>query len=236
MVSRTWHNVGVILNVYKPKNTTSFDIVRQVRRNSGIKKVGHAGTLDPLAEGVLVVLTGTDTKKQEEILKTDKEYVAEIGFGISTETLDMEMTPEIERVISSDYLRKKLPPAVNAFMGQIEQEVPVYSAVKVSGRPLYKTARSGKAVNTGKLPVKKVWIYSAEILGYDEREIDTTSGKQKVPLARIKVVCSHGTYIRSLARDLGIAVESSGVLLSLVRTRMGSYTIGKSRRPEELKF
>jgi tRNA pseudouridine55 synthase len=228
--------VKVILNIYKPKGITSFDIVYQLRKKSGIKKVGHAGTLDPLAEGVLVVLTGSDTKKQDEVLKTEKEYVAEIGFGICSETNDLEVIPEIANIPSLDYVKKVLPPVLNSFTGQIEQRVPLYSAVKVSGKPLYRRARSGKPVDTEQLPIKTVSIYTIEILRFENKEITTVEGVKQIPTVKLNVRCSHGTYIRSLARDIGEKIGSRGTLVSLVRTKVGIYMIDTAKRIEELEF
>ncbi|OGC68718.1 tRNA pseudouridine(55) synthase TruB [candidate division WWE3 bacterium RIFOXYC1_FULL_39_7] len=226
----------MILNIYKPKNISSFGVVSQIRRRLNIKKVGHAGTLDPLAEGVLVILTDQDTKKQDSILHTDKEYVATVGFGVFSETYDLEKVPELRQIPALSILERDVPVAIAKFIGVIKQQVPVYSAVKVGGVPLYKKARKGKSVDAQSTPIKKVTINSIEIMNYGMRTLETSEGAAAIPFVELKVTCSHGTYIRALARDLGDVIGYSGTLLGLVRTRIGDFTVDKAVKVEDLKL
>jgi len=213
------YNKLVILNIYKEKNWTSFDVVAKVRGILGEKKVGHAGTLDPLAEGVLVVLTGKDTKKQSTFMKMEKEYVAEIALGFDSDTYDLESDLRFVGIPRSD-LRSDL----DKYIGKIKQTVPPYSAVKVKGQRLYKKARSGN-INKDELPVKEIEIYSIDVLEQGETEI----GSRVVPTAKLIIRCGSGTYIRSLAHDLG------GVLTGLVRTKVGEYKVENAVRVSELE-
>ncbi|MFC1700135.1 tRNA pseudouridine(55) synthase TruB [Patescibacteria group bacterium] len=212
----------MILNIHKEKNWTSFDVVAKVRGILGEKKVGHAGTLDPLAEGVLVVLTGEDTKKQSEFMNMEKEYIAEFGLGLDSDTYDLEVLP---RVIDTNIDFEK---EIKKYVGKIKQKVPSYSAVKVKGKKLYKEARKGK-IDESSLPVKEISIHSIEILDKYEKDIETESGVKKIPIFKVKVVCGSGTYIRSLAHDLDC------VLVSLVRTRIGDFKVEDSIEISEIK-
>jgi len=212
----------MILNIFKEKNWTSFDVVAKVRGILGEKKVGHAGTLDPLAEGVLIVLTGKDTKKQSEFMGMEKEYVAEFGLGLDSKTYDLEVLPHT--VDSNINFEEKL----KKYVGRIKQKVPPYSALKVKGKTLYKEARKGNIDET-KLPVKEITIHRIDILDKYEVELETDLGFKVVSIVKAKIVCSSGTYIRSLAHDL------DSVLVSLVRTRIGDYKVEDSVRVSELK-
>lgn len=221
----------MILNVYKEKNWTSFDVVAKVRSMLGGKrKVGHAGTLDPLAEGVLVVLTDEDTKRQDEFMVMEKEYVAEIAFGITTPTYDLEVLPSVsETQISLKEVKKILKKVLLKYIGEIEQKVPTYSAVKVKGKTLYKEARRGKLLDTD-LPVKRIVIYDIEVLSSETGEIETKEGKHKFPVIKMKIKCSSGGYVRSLAHDLGEELGCGAVLVSLLRTRVGDFVLSTSKR------
>ena len=180
----------MILNVYKEKGWTSFDVVAKIRGMIGKKvRVGHAGTLDPLAEGVLIVLTGEDTKKQRDFTGMDKEYIAEIAFGATTPTYDLEVLPDLsEKQMSLKKVGQGLKEILPRYQGEINQKVPAYSAVKVGGKALNKEARKGK---TGKinLPVKRIKIYEIEILDSVNEEIETKIGNRKIPVIRLKVSC-----------------------------------------------
>lgn len=221
----------MILSVYKEKGWTSFDVVAKIRGMLGKnRKVGHAGTLDPLAEGVLVVLTDEDTKKQRDFMNMEKEYVAKIAFGITTPMYDLEVLPNVsEMQISLKEVNKILEKILPKYIGEIEQKVPTYSAVKVKGKTLYKEARKGKLSDI-KLPVKRITIYEIEVLGSGMEEIVTKDGKRKFPVIEMKVRCSSGSYIRSLAHDLGEELSCGAVLVSLLRTRVGDFVVGKSRK------
>ena len=219
----------MILNVYKEKNWTSFDVVAKVRSMLGGKrKVGHAGTLDPLAEGVLIVLTDEDTKKQKEFMNMEKVYVAKIAFGITTPMYDLEVLPDVsEMQISLKEVNKILEKMLPKYIGEITQKVPAYSAVKVKGKTLYKEARKGRLSDI-KLPVKRITIYKIEVLGGVTEEIETKEEKLKFPVVKMKVRCSSGSYIRSLAHDLGEELGCGAVLVSLLRTKVGDFVVGKS--------
>jgi len=213
-----------VLIINKPKGITSHDVVNIVRRKVGVKKVGHAGTLDPLAEGVLIVLVGEATKKQSEFMGLEKEYVAEIALGIRTDTYDVEGTVVEDAGISGREIDDvKLKKVLDTFIGEIEQEVPPYSAVKIKGKALYKYAREKKLKNI-KLPKRKVFIKDIEFLGSERKKVRVGSLSCYLTFS-IRVVCSKGTYIRSLANDIGNILGCGATLLSLVRTRIGNYTL-----------
>jgi tRNA pseudouridine55 synthase len=199
---------GVILNIDKPAGWTSFDVVRRIRSLTKTKKVGHSGTLDPMAVGVLLICTGKATKRVPELLEMEKEYEAEILLGIETDTLDITgETVSISDI--PDHLKQQLPAILSQFTGDILQIPPMVSALKKDGRPLYKMARKGIQISLQPRPVR---INGIEILGIGNDRF------------QIRVRCSRGTYIRSLARDIGNQLGTLGTLSSLVRTRIGPYT------------
>lgn len=226
------YNTEVIINVYKPRGITSFDAVYKVRKALGIKKVGHAGTLDPLAEGVLIVLTDSDTKKQSEFMNLEKEYVAEVGFGIYSETYDLEKLPKLVFELPMERLKNKIDVVLKKFIGKQMQEVPMYSAVSVDGQRLYKLARKGKTLDN--IPSKEITIHGIELMEIGEKQIETDAGVKNLPVIKIKVTCSSGTYIRSLVRDIGKAFQTDAVMLSLVRSRIGSFLVADSTPLSEL--
>ncbi len=206
---------GEILLFDKDLNWSSFDLVKKVRnslcRSMGIKKlkVGHAGTLDPLASGLLILCTGKSTKKIEEIQSHTKEYIAEIKIGATTPSYDMET--EEDQVfdvshINEGLIREKL----KNFIGEIDQTPPIFSAVKIGGERAYSLARKG---DKPKLKSRKVVIDSIELIDY------------AMPKVSIKVTCSKGTYIRSLANDIGKALQCGAYLTGLRRTRIGEYKV-----------
>jgi len=218
------------LNVYKEKDWTSFDVVAKIRGLLGggrKRKVGHAGTLDPLAEGVLIILTDEDTKKQQEFMELEKEYVCEISFGATSPTYDLEGPLSYKDIPRDLDIEKELETLLSKYMGELEQRVPPYSAVKVQGKPLYKKAREGQLVES-ELPFKKVTVYNIEKLGFYQ--------KDNLPTINLKINCSRGTYIRSLAHDLGEDLGVGGVLSSLVRTRVGDYTVETAKKVNELEM
>lgn len=208
----------MIFNIYKPKNWTSFDVVAKLRRILGIKKIGHAGTLDPLAEGVLVVVTEKDTKKQDEYMHTKKEYIAEIALGLDSDSYDLG-TPLRKHSIHINNL------ALNNYVGKFNQTVPSYSAVKVEGKRLYKQARKG-TVDIEKLPTRQVEIYEIEKLDEYKKDFEDFSD---VLVIRVRIVCSSGFYVRSFAHDIG------GVLVGLWRTKLGNFDIKDSITLEDLE-
>ena len=199
-----------IAPLYKPKGPTSHDMVYRVRKITGEKKVGHAGTLDPLAEGVLVMAVGREfTKQLGPLFKKEKEYVAEIKLGETSATDDEEGEKTLVEPLKSPTL-PKLKQAIAKFEGEILQVPPAYSAVKVDGKEAYKRVRKGEVV---KLEPRLREVKEIEILDYSW------------PLLKIRVVTGSGVYIRSLARDIGAELQVGGYLASLVRTRVGQYTL-----------
>ncbi len=206
---------GEILYIDKPLGWTSFDAVKRLRseliRRTGIRKfkVGHAGTLDPLASGVMIVCTGRATKRIEELQAGVKEYVATLKLGATTPSFDLET--EIDAHYPTDHITEEMVrEKLQEFQGKIEQVPPAFSACKIDGRRAYKAARQGEQVD---LKPKTLVIDEIELLSYCEDEI------------QIRVVCSKGTYIRALARDIGLALGSGAHLTALRRTRVGEVRI-----------
>ena len=208
----------MILNVKKPKGMTSHDVVDEIRKITGEKRVGHAGTLDPFATGVLIIATTReDTKKLGNIAKnTKKEYVATLELGKISTTGDPEGTikPFADNLVSLSYPRlNRVKDMLKLFIGEIMQTPPSYSAIKVNGVPAYKLARKGKNV---KLSSRKVIIEKIDLLLYNP------------PFLKIRVVCGSGTYIRSLAKDIGEKLGCGAYLTELERTRVGNFKIEDS--------
>lgn len=206
---------GEIIPIDKPYTWTSFQIVSKIRyllsRKYGIKrfKVGHAGTLDPLATGVLLLCTGKATKRIEELQSQTKEYVAEITLGATTPSFDLEHP--IDATYPYEHItREMVEETLKQFIGNIAQRPPLFSACKVEGKRAYDLARKGSDMQ---LEPKQIRIDEIELLECD------------LPRIRIRVVCGKGTYIRSLARDIGEALQSGGHLTDLIRTRIGEYRI-----------
>lgn len=206
---------GEILYIDKPLHWSSFDAVKRVRgallRRLGIKKmkVGHAGTLDPLATGVMIVCTGKATKRIDELQAHVKEYIATIALGATTPSFDLETS--IDATFPTAHITRELvEDALTRFTGRIEQVPPAFSACKIDGKRAYKIARKGKEVN---LKAKVLVIDEIELLEYSQQSIT------------IRVVCSKGTYIRALARDIGEALNSGGHLTALRRTRVGNVSV-----------
>lgn len=193
----------------KPRDWTSFDVVAKVRNSIRIKKVGHAGTLDPMATGLLLLCTGKKTKSIESFMGMEKEYEGTLVFGATTPSYDAES--EIDAEYPVEHLNKAvIEEALKGFTGWIEQVPPAYSAIKVKGKRAYELARKGKAPE---LEARRVEVSLFELTRVELPEVD------------FRVRCSKGTYIRSLAHDLGKAVNSGAYLTRLVRTRIGEYTL-----------
>ncbi len=211
--------VSGILNVAKPVGPTSFRIVSLVRRRSGVKRVGHAGTLDPMATGVLLVLLGQAVRVSEYLLDLPKTYRATVRLGVSTTTYDAEgeVTREDEY---GDVSRADIEEALGQFRGEISQTPPAYSAVKVEGRRAYERARRGETVT---LKARKALVYRIELLRFEPPEVE------------IEVECGRGTYIRSIAHDLGEALGCGAHLSALTRTRVGPFGIEDAVGLEELE-
>lgn len=208
-----------ILNVNKPAGWTSFDVVKKIRRITRIKKVGHAGTLDPFATGVLLVCTGPATQKISSFMELEKEYEGIIQLGQETDTLDP--TGQIVRTAPVPALTDPwLDKIATKFRGEIEQVVPAFSAAKKNGVRLYKLARQGKPVPH---ITKTVMVRQLELSVLMPGQI------------RIRVVCGRGTYVRALARDIAQALGTAGYLRSLTRTRIGPFKIQDSLSLEEIE-
>lgn len=206
---------GEIIGIDKPFGWTSFDAVKRLRgaiqRRLGVKKfkVGHAGTLDPLATGVLIICTGRATRKIEELQNGSKEYVAQLTLGATTPSFDLET--EVDAIFPWEHItRESVEEVLPRFTGRVMQVPPVFSAVKVDGKRAYNLARKGKEVE---LKAKPLEIKELEIVSFEP------------PLLTVRVVCSKGTYIRALARDIGEALQSGAHLSGLKRTRVGDVRI-----------
>ena len=195
----------LVLMVDKPKDWSSFDVIRKLRSRSPLRKMGHAGTLDPMATGLLVVLSGKATRLMNHFLGFDKEYTATIRLGQSTPSFDAE-TEVVHERDTSHLTDTAIEEALTAFRGEIVQQTPVYSAVKVGGERLYKKARRGERVKT---PTRHVSVYGFAV--EERRGVDLD----------VRISCSSGTYIRSLAHELGEALGVGGHLTALRRTRIG---------------
>lgn len=217
------NNYNGILIVNKPSGITSRDVVNIVGKTLNTKKVGHTGTLDPMATGVLVLCLGNALKVCELITANDKEYIAKVILGIETETLDT--TSPIINTKKTNITKEKIEKVLNSFKGSYLQEVPKYSAVKINGKKLYEYAREGKEIE---LPKKMVTIYDIQLISDITYYNDTTS-------FYIKTTVSKGTYIRSLIRDIGYKLNTYGCMDSLERTRQGIFNIDNSYTLEEIK-
>jgi tRNA pseudouridine55 synthase len=211
-----------VLVVDKPGGKTSHDIVDVVRKASKIKKVGHTGTLDPMATGVLVLTIGKATRIGRFLELEPKEYIAEALFGVSTNTQDVtgEVLQQSDIKIDEARLRAALP----KFTGETRQVPPMVSAIKVGGKPLYKLARQGKEIERAP---RDITVYEIELLEFFERD-----GRMR---ARLRVLCSGGTYVRTLVSDLGDDLGVGATLAALRRTRVGRYSLSDARGLEELK-
>ncbi len=215
---------GEILYFNKPLRWTSFDLVNKFRyklsRKLKVKKikVGHAGTLDPLATGVMIICTGRATKRIEEFQYQTKEYVATLKLGETTPSFDLEK--EVDAVYPTEHINRSMVEEVlTSFVGKIQQVPPVFSACKVDGKRAYDLARKGEEVE---LKAKTLVIDEIELLNCE------------LPVIKIRVVCSKGTYIRALARDIGVALNSGAHLIALERTRIGDVTLDQCMNPEDI--
>lgn len=208
-----------ILLLNKPKGITSHDVVYRVRRATGVKKVGHGGTLDPNASGLLIVGVGREaTKKLGDITKnTKKTYIAEIAFGEERDTDDIE--GKTIRESETTPTEESIKGILKTFLGKQKQTPPIYSAIKKDGKKAYELARKGKSVFLGE---REIEVYEANYLSY------------KYPLLEVEFSVSSGTYIRALARDIGRALDSAAYLSNLVRTRVGEYDLKDAFTLEEL--
>jgi tRNA pseudouridine55 synthase len=213
------HSTGRVLLVNKPYHWTSFDVVNKLRYKLGIKKIGHAGTLDPLATGLLIICTGPMTKKIDSFMGLEKEYTGTLILGQSTPSHDKETevteTKDISHLTQTDIIK-----AASAFQGRIQQIPPQHSAIKIGGKRAYKFARKGKDAG---LKPREVVVTKFEVSGI------------VLPEVQFQIICSKGTYIRSLVRDLGNALGVGAHLSQLCRTRIGSYRLSDAKEPEEIE-
>ena len=209
----------MIINIYKPVGWTSFNVVRKIRGITKDKKVGHAGTLDPFAEGVLIIGTGKDTKKLTSISSAYKSYIATITLGKETNTLDTEG----DIVNKSDIPKlstKKINKVLNEFMGNQEQIPPMFSAKKIGGKKLYELAR--KNIEIEREP-KEIDIKGLDLIKYSENSL------------KFEVTCSKGTYVRVLGSDIANALGTVGHLSKLIRTSVGEYSVDDAMPLEEFE-
>lgn len=210
---------GKVILINKPIHWTSFDVVRKIRNLIKIKKVGHSGTLDPLATGLLIICTGKFTKKINEYMAREKEYTGSFTLGAVTPTYDLESEPQNFK--DFDFVTKELlQETIKKFLGEIDQVPPIHSAIKQEGKPVYLAARKGIDV---KLEPRKITIKEFEITGFE------------LPVIYFRVVCTTGTYIRSLANDYGTVLGCGAYLSSLCRTRIGEFTLHQSMTINEFE-
>lgn len=206
------------LNINKPKGMTSHDVVSRIRKVAGIKQVGHTGTLDPFATGVLPIAIGKATKLIE-YLNDDKEYIATVQFGANTATYDLE--GEIIETFDTKVTKEMILKALKNFEGEISQVPPIYSALKINGKKLYDYARAGEQVE---IKPRTVNIYKIELFDFN----------YELQQAKIIIACSKGTYIRSIAYDLGKILNCGGYLISLERSQAGKFNISSSVNLDEI--
>lgn len=210
---------GRMLLINKPLRWTSFDVVQKLRSILKIRKIGHAGTLDPLATGLLIICTGKFTKKINEYMAQEKEYTGTFTLGATTPTYDLESEPENFKPFES-IKEEQLKITTKKFMGDIQQVPPAHSAIKVGGKRVYELARMGQEV---KLKPRNVTIKAFEIV------------KIELPVIHFRVVCTTGTYIRSLANDYGQALQCGAYLSSLCRTRIGEFLVSDADTMESFR-
>lgn len=211
------------LLIDKPAGITSHDVVDKVRKITGERTVGHAGTLDPFATGLLIVGVGRDcTKQLSTYLGMDKEYEAEFVIGATTDTLD----PESPTILAPTHALSlpQILDAIKKLTGEISQVPPMHSAIKIGGKKMYNLARKGETVD---IPPRNVTIHAFDVIG------EPNLNEWPVRVC-VRVVCSSGTYIRALARDLGIHLGTTGYVLSLRRTKIGEYSITSAKKLGEL--
>jgi tRNA pseudouridine55 synthase len=213
---------GEVILIDKPKGWTSFDVVKKIRYLIKTKKVGHAGTLDPLATGLLILCSGKMTKTIDSIQAQEKEYWVEFRLGATTPSYDAEFPAE--NIIDASHItREMVEAAILHFVGEISQLPPQFSAVKVDGKRAYESARAGKTVE---IKPRTITVYDYTLLDFDPQVGET-------PLrASARIRCSKGTYIRTLVHDLGQALGVGGYLTDLRRTRIGQYVVDEALTPD----
>lgn len=206
---------GEVFLLDKPLNWTSFDLVKRIRHrvcnHLGVKKlkVGHAGTLDPLATGLMIICTGRATKQIDTYLTDTKEYIAKIFVGATTPSYDLES--EVDQTYPTEHISRELiDTAINSFLGEISQTPPIFSAIKIDGKRAYDLARAGQEVE---MVSRKITMIELEVISFE------------MPYLEVRILCSKGTYIRSFARDIGLALKSGAYLAALKRTKIGEFAL-----------
>ncbi len=217
IIRRSELKLGHIIPINKPEGWTSFDVVNKVRRLTGVRKVGHAGTLDPFATGVLLVCFASATKKVNALMALEKEYQGTLVLGVETDSHDVTGKVVAQHPVP-DLSRDQIERAVRQYVGEIMQTPPMFSALKHEGRRLYALARKGAQVE---LEPRQVTIFAFEVLEVTPPEI------------RFRVTCSRGTYVRALARDLGKDLGCGAFLKTLCRTRVGPYAVSSALSIEQ---
>lgn len=217
-------NMGLKEGIYlidKEAGWTSFDVVAKMRGITGIRSIGHAGTLDPFATGLLLILVGKEfTKRQDEFMKQDKEYEATLKLGEESTTGDPEGSiVQSEKSKVKIYSKEEIREVLQKFFGEIEQTPPAHSAIKINGQRAYKKARMGEEFE---IPKRKVQIYELELISY------------KYPFVKFRIKCSSGTYIRTLGMDIAEKLGTKGYLTELRRTKIGEYDIQNAKELSSL--
>lgn len=222
-----------ILLIDKPYGMTSFDVIRQLRRQTGIRKFGHAGTLDPLATGLMIVGVEKGTKKLSELIKLDKEYIAEIRLGERRATGDLEGEVLEEREVTEEISQSEISSVLQTFVGSQELPVSAYSAIKKDGKPMYKRARDAakKGTVVEDLPIRIMEVYEAELLDVQS----TTVNRSTRVVVTVRFFVGSGTYIRSLAEELGRRLGYPATLQNLQRTKIGEYLLSDALKLDAIK-
>lgn len=211
---------GIIL-VNKPKGWSSFDVVRFAKKKLDFKKIGHAGTLDPMAEGLLIILVGPATKKFDQLLGHNKEYWAKVTLGKETDTYDAEGVIVKKHVGNISLTKQDIKKVTDSFLGNQSQIPPKFSAIKINGQPAYKKARQGEDI---KIKKRKIFIESIEIV------------RISLPDIYLKIVCSSGTYIRTIAFDIGRKLKYGAFLSGLKRVKIGDFNLENAIKPEQISL
>lgn len=205
-----------ILNIYKPQGITSFDVIARLRKKLNIKQIGHSGTLDPMAEGVLCVCVGKATRIIE-FLPSDKTYIATAKLGLRTNTYDIE--GEILSQTSPNINIEQIQTILGTFSGEIEQKPPIFSAIKIKGKKLYEYARKNEEIE---IPTRKVKIYDIKIINYENNDLT------------FEVSCSSGTYIRSIINDLGEILGCGACMTKLIRTKANNLSVENAQNLDKI--
>lgn len=225
-----------MLLIDKPKGITSFDVIRELRKKLGIQKMGHAGTLDPLASGLLIIGIDEGTKKLSEFLKLPKIYTAEVLLGAATVTDDLE--GEIEEIGNTDVEEERIQEVLHTLEGVIPLQVPLYSAIKIKGKPLYKYTREGIEITPPEkeMEIRDITYISRESVsfGVEGNRIDLLKEEYRGEILTLTFDVGSGTYIRSIAREIGRRLGVPATLASLRRTSIGEYSVEEALRLDQI--